>query len=151
MTTDQSTERTGYIQGLRELADFLEAHDGVPVPFHGSLQTGKWEKVFNIFLIHEGDNRERIAMVARAMGNFEKRADGSDFRVFRRFGGITLVAQAAREDVCERVVVGTREVTVTEPDPAAVAALPTVTTTKVVEDVEWICSPLLAGASDATE
>jgi len=48
-----------------------------------------------------------------------------------------------RAQVCERVVVGTREVEVEEADPAAVAALPKVKHVKVIEDVEWVCSPAL--------
>jgi hypothetical protein len=51
--------------------------------------------------------------------------------------------------VCERVVVATREVEMEEPDPVAVAALPKVTRTVTVEDVEWKCAPLLTSADQS--
>jgi heme-binding NEAT domain protein len=54
-----------------------------------------------------------------------------------------------REEICERIVTGTREVTVEVPDPEQLAAVPTVSVTKTVEDVEWICRPLLDDATTA--
>ncbi len=50
---------------------------------------------------------------------------------------------ANREEVCERVVVGARQVTETIPDPSV--TVPTVEITKTVEDVEWRCTSILAG------
>lgn len=51
---------------------------------------------------------------------------------------------ASRDQVCERVVVGTEQVTRQVPDPDALAAVPTVEVTETVEQVEWICRPMLA-------
>lgn len=60
------------------------------------------------------------------------------------FGSLCLQAYADRAQVCERVVVGTHQETVTEPDPKLLAAVPEVTRQVTVEDVEWRCAPLLA-------
>lgn len=54
-----------------------------------------------------------------------------------------------RDEVCERVVTGTREVTEEVPDPEALAAVPKVVVTKTVEDVKWICRPLLGDDAGA--
>ncbi len=60
---------------------------------------------------------------------------------------VMLHAYGDRAKVCERVVTGTREVTEEVPDPDA----PKVTVTRVVEDVEWRCSSILAaGEGDDT-
>ncbi|HET6291734.1 MAG TPA: hypothetical protein VFG33_00115, partial [Kribbella sp.] len=59
-------------------------------------------------------------------------------------GVIEVHVGAYRDQVCERVVTGTREVTKTVPDPSVV--VPDVEVTETVEDVEWICGPLLAKA-----
>lgn len=126
-----------FIEGLRQIADFLTEHPEVPKPYH--LMGGE----FFIYL-HGKEQRATLATIAKAMGRAEKKVDGDHYLVSRRFAGITLIAQADREEVCERVVVGTREVEVEEPDPAALAAVPKVKRTKVVEDVEWRCTPLLA-------
>lgn len=146
MTTDD--KRADYIEGLRQIADFLAEHPEVPLPHHVSGPVRLGSPAFYIY-ITSGDQRETVATVARAMGKAEKRADDSlqRYQVFRQFAGITLVASADRNEVCERVVTGTREVTVEKPDPAALAAVPTVTVTETVEEVEWVCQPLLAKPS----
>jgi hypothetical protein len=97
----------------------------------------------------------QLATIARAMGRAEKVMDGERVRVFRRFAGIALVAQASRDQVCERVVIDSRQVTEEVPDPealaAATASVPLVKRTTTVEEVEWICSPLLAVAKTELE
>lgn len=67
------------------------------------------------------------------------------------FGNVTLAVYSQREQVCERIVVGTREIEVEEPDPELLAKVPTVKRTKKVEDVRWECTPLLAPAADDAE
>lgn len=55
----------------------------------------------------------------------------------RDFGGVTVQVTILRQEICERVVTGTRKVEV--PDPDVVAAAPLVT---IDEDiVEWRCPP----------
>jgi hypothetical protein len=132
----KQAKRDAHTDGLRQIADFLDMHPEVPRPYH--LLDGKY-----YIYLHGDDQRAQLATIARAMGRAEKSVEGERFYVSRPFGGITLIAQADRAQVCERVVVGTREVEVEEADPAAVAALPKVKHVKVIEDVEWVCSPAL--------
>jgi len=131
--------RAEFLASLRLLIDWLQAHPDVPQPYH---LLG--DKLY--IYVHGEDPRAAMAAmaaIARAMGNADKSIDGDHFELRRRFGVITLVASARRDEVCERVVVGTREVTRRAPDPHALAALPVVTVTEIVEDVQWVCPPSL--------
>jgi hypothetical protein len=138
------TERQSYIDGLHQIADFLAEHPEVPLPYLSSNETGRYEPVLPIFIV-SGDQREQLAVIARAMGTAEKAVHESlpRFQVVRRFAGIALVASADRGEVCERVVTGTREVTREVPDAEALKAVPKVVVTEVIEDVEWRCTSLL--------
>jgi hypothetical protein len=140
--------RQAYIEGLHQIADFLAEHPEVKLPHLHSFVDGEYGPVLRIYLTDPGEQREPLAEIARAMGNVKMVADGrlGRFEVWRQFAGIKLVASADRAEVCERVVTGTREITVEEPDPDALAAVPKVSVTKVVEDVEWVCQPLLKAA-----
>ncbi len=131
-----ASPRAEFLASLRQIIDWLQAHRDVPAPFH---LLG--DKLY--IYLHGEDPRAAMAAIARAMGNADKSIDGDHFELRRRFGVITLVASARRDEVCERVVVGTREVTRRAPDPHALAALPVVTVTEIVEDVEWVCPPSL--------
>lgn len=64
-------------------------------------------------------------------------------------GLVNIWVYASRSEVCERVVKGTREVTKEVPDPEALKAVPKVTVTETVEDVEWVCMPILDDKSGA--
>lgn len=136
--------------GLRQLADMIEANpefsgdidyalrDGlIAMPLHNSEVT---------------DERARLAdwvRVAKAFGAaITKDARHDRFKVVVDFGAVKVDVLAHREQVCERVVTGTREVTETVPEPAALAAVPKVTLTRTVEDVEWVCRPLLAADTE---
>lgn len=139
------TDRNAYIAGLRQLADVLENHPEVPLPFEGNGS----EMTFHF--LGGDDPKGAMAATARALPTtFTK-----DVRLAGYFdmygvlaGGLKIKLTAFRNDVCERVVTGTREVEVTEPDPDALAKVPTVTKTVTVEDVVWECSPVLAPAGD---
>ena len=69
-------------------------------------------------------------------------------KVLLHFGPVYLQAYTNRDEVCERVVVGTREVVEEVKDPEALAAVPTITQKRTEEIVEWQCRPLLAGEQD---
>jgi len=145
--------RQAFIDGLHQIADFLAEHPEVPLPYlGGDIRAGIPRHCLPIYLV-SGPQREDLAVIAKAMGSASKVVDpdGDRFYVTRRFGAITLAASASRDEVCERVVVGTKEVTREVPDPAALAAVPKVSVTEVIEQVEWRCSPLLKPASDALQ
>lgn len=145
-------KRAAYIEGLHQIADFLTVHPEVPLPHLGAYAEGSTLPAMSIYLYGD-DLRSEMASIVRAMTNpstsVQKRVKDSteSFQVWREFAGLVLVATAHRDEVCERVVTGTREVTEEVPEPEALAAVPKVTITKVVEDVEWVCQPLLKPAS----
>lgn len=146
-TTDTSTDpRAAYTAGLRALADLLDTHPDLPLPYEGQCTAMSFH-----FL--SGDAKANLAAAVRA---FPGRLDKNDpaesdydrmyFTLTGRLHGLLVDFTSDRQAVCERVVVGTTEVVVEEPDPNAVAALPKVTRRQVVEQVEWRCHPLLADA-----
>lgn len=141
-------KRAAFIDGLHQVADFLTAHPDVPLPYIGAYAEGCELPSLPIY-IYGDEARTTMASIARSMadtgGTVQKRAKDSteSYQVWREFAGLVLVATARRNEVCERVVTGTREVTKEVPDPEALAAVPTVTVTEVVEDVDWVCAPLL--------
>lgn len=119
------------VQGLRALADFIEANPGLP-----------WDPTYWELGVY-GINAEDAAAFARSTGTWDKIPAGSDgelLKIQRSFGPIKLGVFARRDEVCEKVVVGTETVAI--PDPVALAAVPTVEVEREV--VEWKCRPLLA-------
>jgi hypothetical protein len=129
--------RAEYAAGLRALADLLEREPGLPIPFPDKFEWNVWP--------HNVDNvAAEVARIRRLLpGMFEKNDPAQSnlasqyYMLTARLHGLTLEICAYRESVCERVVTGTREVT--EQVPVAFE-----TVTKTVEDVEWVCKPLLS-------
>lgn len=133
--------------GLRALADMLDANPNLNDDSYLQYAFGSLP-VYTM-------NRAAVAAFARAaMGagitvtkhQGDKWA-GIDIPFGSRMG---LRVFVEREEICERIVTGTHEVTEDVPDPEALAAIPKVTVTKVVEDVEWRCRPILAGEAEPT-
>ncbi len=140
-TTD---DRAAYSAGLRQLADLLDAHPEIPLPYDGRPNGGT-----PITIHHLDGNRGAFAATVRALpGRKEKAVHGDYYDVNVSLHGLRLTVAAFRDTVCERIVTGTREVTREVRDPDALAAVPTTTVTETVEDVEWVCSPLTAPAAD---
>lgn len=147
--TADDLQRGAWLAGMRELLDWLEAHPEVPLPYLDTSIHNEGQGVpALVHYVHawEDNARGRIAAIARAMGKARKTVNDATEKLYvsRRFGGaVDYVAAIARGEVCVRKVVGTREVTEDVPDPEHVAAAPLVTVTKIVEDVEWVCGPVL--------
>jgi hypothetical protein len=148
MTTEKN--RPAFTAGLRAIADFLEEHPEVPLPYLGRGAAGSDLPALPIYLVNE-DQKADLAAIARAMGNAVKAPkrhyDGSEsFQVWREFDGIALYAQADRDAVCRRVVTGVEDREIEEVVTPAV----TRKVTKPVEVVEWDCLPADAeGVADA--
>lgn len=131
--------------GLRELADFIDANPDLPGLRHTFANVSVFPR-----------DKEGVAAWARAAmkatGKASKLQDGTWAGVQLEFGPdrehtgrpVRIAVRIEREEVCERVVTGTRLETKEVPDPEALAAVPLVTVTETVEDVEWRCLPLLA-------
>ena len=135
-----TTDRAAYISGLRKLADHLEANHALPLPYNGSASA------LSVFV----RTKAEAVAYARLMGKAEKSFTDSTAYGFNLTGtidGLNVLVYAPREEVCTRVVTGTREVVTEVPDPEALAAVPTILRTEVVEDVTWECSPLLSEAA----
>lgn len=135
--TEQDVDvRAEYTKGLRALADLLDANPDLKLPYEGS--TGE----LLVILTSEDDQKAALAAWARALPG-EKRKDvrGATFDLYGSLHGLRLQVIASRDQVCRKVVTGTREVTKTIPDPSV--EVPTVEVTETVETVEWVCEPIL--------
>jgi hypothetical protein len=121
------------IKGLREMADFLEAHPSLyEIPgLAGGL-------TLNLFV----DSKEQLADAARAIGKLSKRVSGDYYYVQREFSGnVTLDVNASRQKVCEKVVVGTKVI------PAQPERVLPAEPEQVVEEYEWVCPKSLLSES----
>jgi hypothetical protein len=137
-----AAKRAEYAKGLRALADLLDAHPDLPLPYTGTgLSALNWIEV-------SADVQRSAAVFARVMpGTVEKSVSDNAGQFYLDFTlhGLSLRWIASRAEMCERIVVGKREVEIEEPDPEALAQVPKVKRVEVVEDVEWQCRPVLAG------
>ncbi len=105
--------RAEQIEGLRQLAAFLEAHEEIPISF----------QTYNVYFYEKAD----LARVAR-IGSWIKEYAGEYFILRKTFGPIKLDVYTDRDKVCRPVVVGK---TVIEARPAV---------PEHTEDViEWVC------------
>jgi len=114
-------------------------------------------QTLSVPLTYRSDQRSRVAAFARALTRaghkITKKPFGTGDKLFgfeAKMGplGFGLAVWGARDEVCERVVVGTETVTRQVPDPELLAAVPIVTVTETVEQVEWRCGSLLAPADE---
>jgi hypothetical protein len=115
-------EKRAYIDGLRQLADWLEDHPMLPAPSSTD---------FYIFAY----SKEKFSEYARGMGKAEKSSSGGYFNITHEFPGeLKLQLTATHGAVCEKVKVGTRKV--------VKKVYPDVQPTEeiVEEDIyEWVC------------
>ncbi len=129
--------------GLRQLADMIEANPELTHYLRHALSISAhvFEDVPTTFAT--------FARAAKASGaKVIKDYNGKYAHVRADWNGFTVDLQTDRDEVCERVVVDTREIVEEVPDPVAVAALPLVKQTRVEEIVEWKCRPLLAADTE---
>lgn len=119
----ETERRRACVNGLRQMATFIEEHPELPVPLGVGL---------NVFVSDKG----QLAEVARVGGvKWEKCANGDFFYIKANFEGEhSYEVNISRKEICRRVVTGTR-VEPAQPE-------------REVEIVEWVCNdePLLAGA-----
>ncbi|HEX5347886.1 MAG TPA: hypothetical protein VFW64_12430 [Pseudonocardiaceae bacterium] len=128
--------RQEYIDGLRALADLLEANPDLRLPYTGRDRGGA------LLVMPHGDERDEVAEWARALpGEKSKTVRDEYFDLDGQLHGLHLRVIAHRDKVCRKVVKGTREVKEQVP-------VKFTTVTKTVEDVEWVCDPLLGATND---
>lgn len=105
------TDRTrAYIDGLHELADWLDQHPEW-VPNYNPI-------TLNLF----PEDKAKLAAFARVVGKAEKLWEGDWLAVRASFGPHAIDANLPREQVCRKVVTGERQI------PA-----------RTEEIVEWVC------------
>lgn len=121
-----------YAAGLRQLADMIEANPDIRVAYLDSPSV--WNP----------SSPEEIQAIIRAGkaagGHIAKDYSESMANVAIEFGPLRAMALIWREQVCERVVVGTTTVLV--PDPEHTPDVPMIEST--VDVTEWRCRPMLA-------
>lgn len=122
-------QRAQVLSDVRGLVGWLEAHPDVPLPLD-------WSAYASICL-YSLDNKDEAEMLAKQFGSCTKEWNDQFLHLKKRFGLITLDAVFSRANVCERVVVGTEELPETVIPERVEPA-------RVVEKVEWRCSPILA-------
>ena len=134
-------EQANYIQGLREIAKFYEDHPETPLPYEGNICP------FTIF----DASVQHIAAAAKAFGKADKIYGEDHFELVKTFpSGIVLRFWTSRENVCEKVVVGTK--LVPEVHLPAVPAKDAYTIpAKTEEVVEWRCKPIMDAEPVAAE
>jgi hypothetical protein len=146
MSNDASTARQDYITGLRMLADLLEQNPDVKLPYDSGAAPSPARRV-TLYFLHSRDPKADLTRFARLLpGRVDKEFSDNTFSVVGRLAGLHIEATAYRDAVCERVVTGTRTVTTMVPDPNWNG--PMVEQTDEVEDVEWVCHPLLAETAE---
>lgn len=129
---------------LRAVADLLEQHPDLPTPCVFAYSSGTVDVSWQILNDASTKDDQKAAAIAirRALGGtWRKEAWDNRFDFYQERDGLNLQILASREQICERIVVGSETVTV-----PAVAAQPE--HTEVREVVEWRCEPLLANESD---
>ncbi len=105
-----------------ELADWIDAHPTIEVAVTDSL--------------NYCSTAAEVAAYARVLGRVKKKPDGDYMGIVRYFGPIKVEAYTSRENVCRKVVTGTREI----PEQVIPA--------RTEELVTWVCDePLLAHAA----
>jgi hypothetical protein len=133
----QTKKRDEYVAGLRALADAIDADPDLPLPYHG----GSTEAI-----VFCDDKAEMVAWARLMTGAKRKEIDENSAYGFELHGqvlGLRVGVYVRRDEVCRRVVKGVRTETKTE-DVTEVVGTREVTVE--VEDVEWVCEPLLAAA-----
>lgn len=139
--------RAEYIAGLRMLADLLEQNPHLKLPFYGHISP------MRVLVCNDEpqEQRDQLAAWVKALpgrkGKSEGGTKGDFLMVSAKLRGLEFEVQADRDDVCERVVLGTKTVVETVPDPSYMAAAPMVELETVEEIVEWRCGSILSAVS----
>jgi hypothetical protein len=124
-------EHTDYANGLREIADWIEAHPEVEIP----------ENNISCYTMNTKADASRVL---RSMSPCKKEYSSELFQIKRKFGPITLSYVMYRKAVCVAKVVGKKVVPETR-EPARTIEIPEKVTPEHTEDIiEWDCTePLL--------
>lgn len=134
-STEQE-QRQRSISDVRDFLAWLESHPEIPLPY----EFGAGGRIG----IYAWNTKDEARIMARAMGTFEKKADENFLELKKKFGSLIVAAVFSRNQVCKRVVVGTKEI------PEEVVP-EKVTPAHTVEIVEWQCPSLLDSVEEESE
>lgn len=145
-------ERAHMVKALRHLGFLLEAHPELPVPeTFWNFGVPRFEIKLAGYKTAEEEAtvKEQLQAIVKALrksyfkGKLTKDYSGKQFKLTAPLSPtVELVVIADREEVCTKRVLGTRVVNEPVYETVQTGTKPT-----VVEDVEWDCDPILAGAA----
>lgn len=122
------SERDGFIKDLRAFADWLESNPDVPTPV--------FPQRFDVFCL----NKEQMVATCRAVGGKMKKGVTESFFYLRKdFRTIHYEVNALRDNICDKVVIGTRTIPAEPERTVTIAAQPE----RTEEITEWRCSEVL--------
>jgi hypothetical protein len=116
------TEHQQYADGLRQLANWYEAHPEIPLPL---LEVNNYAV----------DSKDEAGALAKALGTFKKRYTDDLLIVNKMFGSINVQFFFTREKVCTARVVGKKY----EPEVVIPARI---IPGREVDVIEWDCHAL---------
>ena len=136
LTQEEATKHIRYAAGLRELADWIEAHPTITLP----------SSIISCYTVNE---REEASEILAALKPCKKYYNNEFFNINRDFGPITLNFIFYRNRVCVAKVVGKKIVPEVR-EPAKVIEIPErITPEHEVDIIEWDCSEPLLGTTEA--
>lgn len=91
------SERTEFITGLRELADYLENNPEAPIPSNAYIGVSVTDYG------NPAGTRYRLEIVARCPGPWQKELDDSFLTLIKDFHGVKYRVMCARDHVCTMV------------------------------------------------
>lgn len=125
-------DRDDLVQGLRDLADFLERPESIALPMDRYSPFRLREFLWN------DNSKEEMKGIVKILGSCKKNYSSSTLSVTKSFGKtVELEYETTRENVCTRRVVETKQV-----PKKRYVEIPNEFDTEEV--VEWDCDPLLA-------
>lgn len=138
--------RAEYIASLLTAAGLLDSKPELRAPDATMQRDGRLLLRWDVW---DGEPAAKIAELTKLIGGkWDKNAPAAEgdyattyFELSQRHEDVTLVITTYRDRVCERVVTGTREVTVSKPIVSGHEDV-----TETVEDFEWRCHPILHSA-----
>lgn len=130
-----------YVAGLRELADFIEN-----APFPDSWQGAWGEKSWEAHYIYlNTGTKEDFQKFVKALGTFEKTfSEYSSSAVKTLPSGIKITVSTDRQNICKKVVVGTRVIPAKEERTVIEEAEPE----REEEIVKWECGSFLGESGE---
>ena len=90
-------ERTEFITGLRELANYLENNPDAPIPSSACLSVSVTD------YYNPSGTKYALGQVARCPGPWQKELDDSYLTLIKEFHGVKYMVICARDHVCTMV------------------------------------------------